>query len=405
MIVSNNADSLVIELSQYLAPRGVNLSEISKVVVEDILAQNSGVSQLKLAFALRRLSKMKNQKINMNFQDTSNEFDVSGTGKVYVKGFLSKSKPQLFFYKENEEMPSFTLKTSKNDNGFNLLVEYANSPDVITNFKNNKSIAESHYLSRVNYVIDDENKINVQKDFFQKTTKQERQDGLDVKLLDENLVFYYNFFKNIFSESGFEFDGKLSEVDYKLMYLDFLTTLEGVLNDPNEFDIKSVLALVESTILPESDNYKNVKLPEIVKKIISIQKGESLSLKNGYIPFVKNNKNYLCRVVSSKQHLSVDVFSAKYEPLCSYVVCGTNGGFTMFRSTKNKNCLIPACTLHSTGKSLMLNSISEPTSKDLHSVNISLDFLKNSDLSYLSIEKFVLEKDSMENIKDTKSLS
>ena len=77
----------------------------------------------------------------------------------------------------------------------------------------------------------------------------------------------------------------------------------------------------------------------------------------------------------------------------------------MFRSTKNENCLIPACTLHSTGKSLMLNSITEPSSKDLHSVNISLDFLKNSDLSYLSVEKFVLEKDSMENIKDTKSLS
>ncbi len=330
---------------RYFSDKTINGTDIIQKIVNTIF-QTIDCDLEKLIYSLEQLCNLKQNNMAMNFQQTENEFDVSLNSNVYVKGFLSNDKPLLYFYKNNEHLPFFKIKSYDNLGKKRIVVEATNDSSV---FKS-KTIMNPEFLCDNSFVIRDDYVCENTDVFTHSTvlTKTGRSDGLENKelaMLNDEEKNFYNFIRNNFIKNGVFLPNDLTQYESEVLIGYFYNTLNSVVSYDNEFDIKDLIYIMNSFIIRDSSqvlNFNENNGLSVAAKYINneILKNKFIDDKFEIKTYGKTGCPLTIKVSMVSEYISIDITDdVNMENVCNYIACKTNEGFFLFRNVKDPKFL------------------------------------------------------------------
>lgn len=322
----------------------------------------------KLIDAIETLNHMKNIGTFTRYSDVENVFDVSSQTELSVKGFLSKGKPILFFYKENDENPYGIIKTETKNGKDIYSIEISNNPDTLAYYKRDFVASGDTYVFAETYEYDSES-LKTKRSVFAETG--EDMGKLDVFSMTDSEKEYRNLLlliRNALSEN-LDFN-EISGFGMDILFLSFYDSIKSLCKKESIFSLEDMLYLANETIYPENKNlvkpYSQLVNNIEKQKLIELEIGEQKKFS-----FVLNidGKDIEYRIVRSEKYLSVDAFEND-KKLSGYMIVSSVDGFSFFRlngnyvDEKSEN-YIPSFVIHFVGNQIKFMSIEDKENKSL----------------------------------------
>ena len=309
------------------------------------IIENVEFDETKLARALDMLNRMKNNNISTEFQQMNNMFDVSTqTSKTYVKGFLSKGLPILYFYRYGEDLPFYKLKSVVDDFGQEKIkIETANTANVLAERKH-KPIDSGSYYVRVLDITKHKNNYT----YHNVTRARAGKDDLFIISKDnfpDEYKLFYNFLQASLKNNGIELPDNMSATKFDFIFLEVYAKIKKCIEDVPDFSMTDLLMIMHSTINGEQvktedyvgDGTFETNMNSLVARTIAASEYDENNRKRDYQSRSMRSKDEMSfHTVQALNYISIDA-AKDGVPYSSYVMGLTHQGFTLFKSNRNKD--------------------------------------------------------------------
>lgn len=354
------------KLKQYLLPKNKEL-KIGQIVelINSQIIEIFNCDKEKFIDALELFNKNIELNQNMKFADYLNKISISSSDEIYVKGFLSKGNPMLFFYYGDDENPFAKITTDFLDNEDKYSIEISNSSKVLSNFKKGKPIINS-YLTNVEYAYSDD-AIETNKNVFAETKIVEKSKFLNVP--DESIYLqehtnFLNLIRNANQNNKIDLS-EISGFSLEILFNNFYDEIRNLCFDEYNLSLENIVYLINSTVYDDTNKYP-LKTPnsKFVQMIDSVDKSNETSQNRKLkIKIDKNSNAVEYDVIKSEKYLSIDV-NNNGKKKCGLMIISTADGFSAFVSNGNsKTQNKPAFVINFSAGQIKVMSVEDKTSK------------------------------------------
>lgn len=309
------------------------------------IIENVEFDETKLVRALDMLNRMKNNRVSTEFQQMNNMFDVSTqTSKTFVKGFLSKGRPILYFYRHGEDLPFYKLKSVIDDFGQEKIkIETANTPSVLAERKH-KAIDSGSYYLRVLDITKHKNNFT----YHNVTRARAGDDDLFIISKDnfpDEYKLFYSFLQASLKNNGIELPDNMSATKFDFIFLELYEKIKKCIEDVPDFSMTDLLMIMHATINGQKvsmadfsgDGTLETNINSMVARTIAASEYDENNRKKDYRSrSIRAKDEILFHTVQASNYMSIDI-SRGGVPYSSYVMGLTNHGFTLFKSNKNQD--------------------------------------------------------------------
>ena len=309
--------------------RNYDSSKMTNSIISTII-QFFDCDYQKLISALDDLIIMKQSNHNMKFSDYDNKFDISDQMPISIKGFLSKGKPNLFFFMGDEEKPYAIVKTMANDFTDVYSVEISNNPISLTIYKKDASVMSDSYVYVEEYRYTGDECLST-KNMFAKTTPPKIGDISAIDFKNDSIEFFN--FLTLLSAAMKNKNVDLSTISAfatDMMFINFYENLKNYNGNDKFLPVHDLIYLANKTLY----NYDTVKVSDsvIIDKIESTTFSEESDTQKKQVVDVNiEGKEYKLVVVKSEGYMSVDVFDGE-EKVSGAIIIASADGFSLFKS-------------------------------------------------------------------------
>lgn len=398
-------DLLNTKLKQYLLPKNKEL-EISQIIelINLQIIETFNCDKEKLIDALEFFNRNIVQNQNMKFADLLNKIEISSSGELFVKGFLSKNNPMLFFYYGDDDSPFAKITTDFGDYEIKYSIEISNNSKVLADFKKGKFVSNS-YLTNVDYIYRG-NIVEKNKNVFAETKLVENSKFLNVTNESNYLQEYVNFLNLIRNANQYnKIDlSKISGFSLEILFNNFYDEIKNLCFDEYNLSLENIIYLINSTVY--NDNSKNLlKVPnsKFVQIIENLDNLNEFSQKRKMKIRVDNdNESIEYDVIKSDKYLSIDV-KERGKKKCGLMVISTADGFSAFVSNGNSKLQSkPAFVINFSAGQIKIMTVDDKslkTKSNKFEMNVILNdgFLK---FSSFSSDYENMKSTSYKNIED-----
>lgn len=372
------------KLKAYLLPKTKNL-DIGQIIelINSQIIEMFDCDKQKLVYALELFNRNLETGQNLKFADYLNKILISNSSEIYVKGFLSKDNPMLFFYSKNDENPFAKITTDFLGGNNKFSVEISNNSNAVADFKKGKAVSNA-YLVNIDYTYTD-GKIEESKNIFAETKLVENSKYLNVPDELNSSLEYFNFLnliKNANQNSKIDLS-KISGFSLGILFNNFYDEMKNLCFDEYNLSLENIIYLINSTVYDDSSvnplkvpNSKFVQLIESIDKTNETSQNRKLKIK-----IDKNSNAVEYDVIKSEKYLSIDV-NENGKKQCGLMVISTADGFSAFVSNGNtKTQNKPAFVINFSAGQIKVMSVDNKPAKTTDNnfeITVSLDeeFLK-----------------------------
>lgn len=322
-----------------------NKSQTNKALfdmVMNTIIENVDFDVSKLSRALEMLDRMKENNDSTEYKHFNNMFDVSTqASKTYVKGFLSKGFPMLYFYRQGEDLPFFKIKSLADDSGKNMIrIETASSAEALSEYKNGSIEQDSFYVK----VIDIKN----EKDGYSYNTSTRAKAGKEDPFVmpkdnfpDEYKLFY-SFLQGALESNGYDAPDTMGAAKFDFIFLELYEKIKKCVGDVKDFTMADLMLLMNATINSQplnavgfvDDGTMQINENSFVARAIAELDYDENNRKNKFYSKDLSTKDYYeFSTVQAINYLSVDIMK-NGSPYSSYMMGKTHNGFTLFKSNR-----------------------------------------------------------------------
>lgn len=307
----------------------------------DSIYENIPIDANKFAFALESLSNLTANNDSLSFRSQNNVFNVSldGFEEVFFKAFHAKGEPIIYFYRGSETQPFFKIKTEKNNENVRFVVETSSDSDLLSKFKSRRllSVDKSSYVVLNDFLATPDGCYSVK---YLSACSKFHDDAFsyDIKNYPSEYSRFFDFIcKNI---KGTSID--LRTLNSEALFANFYDVIKKSTSGENEFSFIDVISIIDNVlsnneIVPEEssgDRLISAYVPDICK----MENHHGNLPKRRYVEIKDPDLNVKkIEIVKSEQYLSMDMIDEAGKRICSYIVCATNKGFTLFRNIADSN--------------------------------------------------------------------
>lgn len=382
-------DLLNDKLKQYLLPKNKKL-EIGQIVelINSQIIEMFNCDKEMLIDALDLFNRNLELNQNMKFADYLNKILISNSGEIYVKGFLSKDNPMLFFYNGDDESPFAKITTEFLDGKEKYSLEVSNNSKVLANFKKGKSTSNS-YLTNIDYIYSGTT-IEKTRNVFAETKLVENSKYLNVSdesaYLQEHTNFL-NLIRNVNQNNKIDLS-EISGFSLAILFNNFYDEIKNLCYSKYNLSLENIIYLINATVYDDNNKFP-LKTPnsKFVKMIESIDKTNETSQNRKLKIKIDRNSNAVeYDVIKSEKYLSIDV-NENGKKQCGLMVISTADGFSAFVSNgKSRAQGKPAFVINFSAGQIKIMTIDDKVSRLKDSnfeMNVILDgkFLKFTSLS------------------------
>lgn len=316
--------------------------KLCDVILEAIL-ENVDIDISRLSVALEWLDQLKAHKSN-DFRQVDNMFDVSTqTSKTYVKGFMSKGLPILYFYKSGEKLPFFKIKSVLGNSTKAVKIETASSSKVLAEYKN-KLIEENIFYLKTIDVVSGANGIET----TQKTRMRAgNQDPIIVSKssYSDEYKLFFDFIQTALKNNGIEVPDSMSALKFECVFLELYERFKKCIGDVEDFTMTDLVMMMNSVINDKHVDDKLVvgdgtlshnNMSLVARAIASSGYNEQNRRATYYATSEDPQEKDVFSVVKASNYASIGI-KRKGVPYVSYMMGMTNQGFTLFKSYKGTN--------------------------------------------------------------------
>lgn len=363
-----NQEELVDIFSKLLVACDKRLKIVSKDVIE-FLVNTIEFDIDKFSVFLNTLTSKKRNGLSCEYREKNNFYDIStASNQLVVKGFFSRQNPYLYFYKNGYEDPFLKLRVTDKNSSKSVLIEYSFDEDTLSTYKQKIDLNRPHYLITDEFVVQPNETSFIEEKYVKIKTRPYSLGTNDFSLSDAdvNLQRFYSIIMKCMSASGKEFV-PLTTQSAKVLFSNFYNVLNSITTYENEFNLDDDLMILDSVINDgfyfKTDNSAEINFDNIPSEVCSISPYDYVNRKNSLIK-VNNNKSVcFINITRSEKYLNLELLGENKKPLCQYIMCSTNSGFTMFRTVKDANYLKPnnisSFTFNLTDNELRLTAVQD----------------------------------------------
>lgn len=318
--------------------------ELYSMILNSII-ENVEFDETKLARALDMLNRMKSNNVSTGFKQMNNMFDVSTqTSKTYVKGFLSKGLPILYFYRHGDELPFFKLKSVVDELGQERIkIETANAPKILTEKTDKPKDSGSYYLR----VLD----IIKKKDSFTYNNVTRAKAGADDLFIiskdnfPDGYKLFYTFLQSAFENNGIELPDNMSATKFDFIFTELYEKVKKCIEDVPDFSMSDLLFIMHATINGlqidarelAGDGTLEINANSLVARTIAASEYDENDRRKDYQSVHIRDKDAMTfHTVQASNYMSIDIAKGGV-PYSAYVMGLTTNGFTLFKSNKSKD--------------------------------------------------------------------
>ena len=346
MLTDLKLQNLHERLACYLeSDSNVQYDEALYSMVLNSIVEHVEFDDSKLIRALDMLNRMKNNNVSTEFQQMNNMFDVSTqTSKTFVKGFLSKGLPILYFYRNGEDLPFFKLKSVVDDFGQEKIkIETANTANILAERKN-KPIDTSSYYVRVLDITKHKDRFT----YHNVTRARAGKDNLFVISKDnfpDEYKLFYSFLQSAFKNNGIELPDNMSATKFDFIFLELYEKVKKCIEDVPDFSMTDLLMIMHSTINGQQTNIAEfagdgtleTNINSLVARTIAVSEYDEQNRKKDYHSTgMRKGEELTFHTVQASNYASIDI-EKNGVPYSSYVMGLTTHGFTLFKSNRNED--------------------------------------------------------------------
>lgn len=382
----------------FLSKNDKRLEIVSDVILEQLL-KILQIDANKFIDFLNTFSSNRAKGISCEYLTNNNNGDLSlSENDIKIKGFYSKTFPYLYFYKNGNEDPILKLKIGNRKSGIGVFFEYANNEFILSNYKQNLNQNNPHFISTDEFIISDDGKSYTEEKYTKIKTRPADIKVNDFDLLNED----YNFKKFYLTIMKCMYNSKINYVpltsqSYKVISLYFYNILKNIATYENEFSFDDIIMVLDSVInnnyLPKSSEFDSINFESIPEKICSIIPYNYLEKE--YAIFDVNDKHNVSKVTVSRseKYSNIEIFNKSGKSICQYIICGTDKGFTLYRTVKDSSYsgegVIPSFTLNLTDNELRFTPVQDKKKgNEMGSpIDIILKLNQNGSIDYFSASR------------------
>ena len=374
-----------------------NNNEDSKPVIEtifkDILDKyNFDENKIKEAFDFV----VKNDD-GQGFMNNNNMFIVSSNQEnaIFMKPFVSKEKPYVYFYNVGQKNPFLKIKQQMNNGILSYNVETSSNPELLTSNKNFADKNDPYFCMVDKFEILDST-IYEHKNLTMKTQKYHGKNQTAF-VFDKYINFYEFLNSTIFKPQQIQ---NVSDESILNVMQNFYNVIEKFMVTDYEMSLQDLVKVTDCVI---NDNYN---IQEFNKnKIIEAKNFAdtfcSIMPSSGECPYsvdidISGHKNISnAKITRNFKCSNIEFYDKNGEVLSRYIICLTQSGFTVFRSICNEQAkqktYIPTFTINASDNELKFSSLSEAVMeyKLNNFIDISILFQKDGSIIYTSNDYYL----------------
>ncbi len=331
-------------LACYFSGNDAPIDESLCDVILEAILENVEIDVSRLSVALEWLDQLKAQNKSTDFRQVDNMFDVSTqTSKTYVKGFMSKGLPILYFYKSGDKLPFFKIKSVLGNSTKAVKIETASSAKVLAEYKNKPIEDDIFYLKTIDVVSGAGGIETTQKTRM----KAGNQDPIIVSKssYSDEYKLFFDFIQNALKNNGIDVPDTMSAVKFECVFLELYERLKKCVGEVEDFTMTDLVMMMNSVI---NDKYFDEKIVVgdgtlrhnnmslVARAIASSGYSEKNRRATYYATGENSQEQDVFSVVKASNYASIDI-KRKDAPYVSYMMGMTNQGFTLFKSYRGQN--------------------------------------------------------------------
>lgn len=300
----------------------------------------------------------------------------ASSNPVFMKAFLSKGNPYIYFYNDSQNLPFLKIKHKTKDSVLKFDMEVSSAPELLTSndFKAQKDMPYM-YMNDGYEIVD--SLIFERKKLDMNTAKT--MGAQESQYFEKKHNDFLNFLDG--STSG-EIVKKLSPESKNVLVKNLYNVVQDLFVPEFDFTLEEMIKIADSSLnekYTDSDIDLNnpVKADGVVEAICSINPN---GLNHPYQKeiIVDGGKNISkISFVKNVKCLTMNLLDKNDDLIIRYLICSTNKGWTIYRhicdpKIKGKT-IIPACSINLTDNELKFTTFTEKNSNEF--VNSFLDIL------------------------------
>ena len=394
----------------FLSKTDKRLEFVSDVVLEQLL-KILQIDANKFIDFLFSFSSNRAKGISCEYLKNNNICDLLlSEYEIKIKGFYSKEYPYLYFYKNGNEAPILKLKIGNRKSGIGVFLEYANDEFILSSYKQNLNQNKPHFISTDEFIINYDGISYTEEKYTKIKTRpaDDKVNGIDLFEEDVDIKNFYLTIMKCMYNSKINYV-PLTNQSYKVISLYFYNILKNISNYENEFSLDDIILILDSVInnnyLPKSSEFDSINFDSIPEKICSIIPYNYLEKE--YAVFDVNDKHNVSKVTVSRseKYANIEIYDKNGKSICQYIICGTNKGFTLYRTVKDDGYsgkgIIPSFTLNLTENELRFKPVQDKKKGDEMGspIDIILRLNQNGSIDYFSASRS-LQVCELQNIKN-----